>query len=454
MRISVECGGFDDAADACRTANQTVALLAESLSGKLAGFGAMAGDDATSADFATSYDAAAAEAVGSLADLTHAFIGLGRLLSSTGANHAHAEAAAAQVVAYSGRGLTDDAFVRVSLATPPSSLGADEPSFGVVDRWILDQVEGFVWPGADVGLLREASHAWRRASSGVALLADQVDVARAMVERQRSPEIPAVLASLTDVRRLVSDVAAELAAVGDACEEYAAAVEDTHARTRALLAEIAQMVVEGAAISLVIGGLTGGLGGTATAAAAAARIRAQAPRFHALLVALRATIATGSARMRSAKESLRGLRARLDRYAKVAVRDERGEMRLPGGWRTTINAQDALGGHILARHIGKSVDELAERAAANGLDFASSFDDAVSAERHIADALAGRKDELAAWLSGRDRKLRLDAVLNEATGTSVSATGATHRVHGIRIILVRAEGGPSGYRILTSFPQP
>jgi hypothetical protein len=331
VRISVECGGFDDAADACRTANQTIALLAESLSGKLAGFGAMAGDDATSADFATSYDTTAAEAVGSLAGLTHAFIGLGRLLSSTGANHAHAEAAAAQVVAYSGRGLTDDAFVRVFLAVPPSSLGADEPSFGVVDRWILDQVEGFVWPGADVGLLRDAAHAWHRASSGVALLADQVDVARAMVERQRSPEIPAVLASLADVRRLVSDVAAELAALGDACEEYAAAVEDTHARTRALLAEIGQMVVEGAVISVVVGGLTGGLGGTATAAAAAARIRAQAPRFHALIVALRATIATGSARMRTARESLRGLRARLDRYGKVAVRDERGEMRLPGG---------------------------------------------------------------------------------------------------------------------------
>ena len=55
----------------------------------------MAGDDASSAEFASSYDAAAVEAVGSLADLTHAFIGLGRLLSASGANHATAEAAAA-----------------------------------------------------------------------------------------------------------------------------------------------------------------------------------------------------------------------------------------------------------------------------------------------------------------------------------------------------------------------
>ncbi len=332
MRLSVECGGFDDAADACRAANQTVALLGESLVGKLAGFGGMAGNDSSSAEFASAYDVAASEAVGSLADLTHAFIGLGRVLSATGANHAVAEAAAAgRVVGYTGRGLTDDAFVRVSLASPPSSPGANEPSLGVIDRWILDQVEGFVWPGADVALLREAGHAWRRAASGVSALVEHVEVAAGLVERQRSPEIPAALSSLAEVRSLVIEVATELAALGAACEEYAAAVEETHARTRALLAEIAQMVVEGAAISVIVGGLTGGLGGSATAAAAAARVRTQAPRFHALLVGLRATIATGGSRLRTTRESLRGLRTRLDRYAKVVVRDERGSIRPPGG---------------------------------------------------------------------------------------------------------------------------
>lgn len=333
MRISVECGGFDDAADACRTANQTAALLTESLAGKLAGFGGMAGNDASSADFASSYDAAAGEALGSLVDLTHAFVGVGRLLTATGANHAAAEAAAADhVPAYTGLGLTDDTYVRV-LATPlPSSLGAQEPSWGVVDRFILDHVEGFVWPGADVALLREAAHAWHRASSAVAPLVDHVDVATTMMERQRSPEIPTALASLADLRSLVVDTAAELEAVGTACEDYAAAVDDAHARTRALLAEIAGMVVEGAAISVIIGGLTGGLGGSASAAAAAARIRAQAPRFQALLVGLRASVAATGSRLRTAQDTLHGLRARLDRYVKVGVRDERGEIRHPGAW--------------------------------------------------------------------------------------------------------------------------
>ncbi|WP_374457350.1 hypothetical protein [Nocardioides sp.] len=332
MRISVECGALASAADTCRTANQTAALLTESLCGKLAGLGGMAGNDASSADFARSYDVAAREAVASLAGLTHSFIGLGRLLSATGANHEAAEASAAgRVAAYTGSSLADT-FVRVAPTTPPTSLGAQEPSLGAVDRWILDQVEGFVWPGADVGLLREAAHAWTRTAASVATLADHLDVARDLLEHQRSPEIPTGLACLADVRSMVTDTAAELFALGSACEDHAAAVEEVHARTRALLSEVAQMVVEGAAISVVAAGLTGGLGGTAAAAAAAARIRAQAPRFHALLVALRTTVASGSARLRSARDSLQGLRARLDRYAKVAVRDERGTMRNPGGW--------------------------------------------------------------------------------------------------------------------------
>lgn len=332
MRISVECGGLASAADTCRTANQIAALVTETLSGKLAGFGQMAGNDSSSADFATSYDAAAGEAVSSLAGLTHSFIGLGRLLSATGVNHAAAEAlAAGRVAAYSGSSLADS-FVRVDPPTPPSSLGAQEPSFGAVDRWILDQVEGFVWPGADVALLREAAHAWTRTGASVAGVADHLDIARSLVEHQRSPEIPVVLACLADVRALVADTAEELLALGAACEDYATAVEDVHARTRALLSEIAQMVVEGAAISAVIAGLTGPLGGSAAAAAAAARVRAQAPRFHALLVALRTSVATSTARLRTARDSLRALRTKLDRYARVAARDERGSMRLPGGW--------------------------------------------------------------------------------------------------------------------------
>lgn len=141
----MECGGFEQASDAARTANQVVALATDTLTGRLAGCAAMAGNDSAGADFAAAYDAGASEAVAALADLARAFIGLGRLLAATGLHHAEAESAAAgQVLGSVSAGLTSDAYVAVTPSVPPSSLGGQEPSFGPVDRWILDHVEGFV----------------------------------------------------------------------------------------------------------------------------------------------------------------------------------------------------------------------------------------------------------------------------------------------------------------------
>lgn len=162
MRISVECGVYAEAASVCRTADHVAALLAESLAGKLGAYAGMAGDDATSSDFARAYDPAARQAVAALADLTHALVGLGRLIDASGRAHAHAEAGAAGLAttAYSGRGLDEDSYVRISPEPPPSSLGGPVASgLGDVHAWILDQVEGFVWPGADVDLLHDAATA-------------------------------------------------------------------------------------------------------------------------------------------------------------------------------------------------------------------------------------------------------------------------------------------------------
>lgn len=327
----MECGGFEQASDAARTANQVVALATDTLTGRLAGCAAMAGNDSAGADFAAAYDAGASEAVAALADLARAFIGLGRLLAATGLHHAEAESAAAgQVLGSVSAGLTSDAYVAVTPSVPPSSLGGQEPSFGPVDRWILDHVEGFVWPSGDVDLLRDAATTWRRAAESVAGLVDHVASARAFLEVQVSSEVPVALSCLADVRSLVLDVAAELAALGTACEEHAAAIEAVHERTRALLREVASMAVEGVAISALVAALSGPLGGSLGMGALLARIRAVAPRFHALLSTLRVSVASTAARLRAGRATLADLRIRLERYARVGVRDERGSARIPG----------------------------------------------------------------------------------------------------------------------------
>lgn len=329
----MECGGFTRAADGCLTANQTAAVLTKSLATRLAGCEGMAGNDATSSEFARAYDDGATEASTALADLTHAFIGVGRLLDRTGDNHARAESAAAghPVLGYDGGSLHEGAYVRVQVAAPPSSLGAQEPSLGTVDRWILDQVEGFAWPSADVDLLQSAGSAWRRAASSTAGLADQLDIAVTLVERQRSPEVPLAVDALADLTSIIGDVAWQLGNVATACEDYADAVTGARERTRALLGEVAQMIVEGAALSVVVAGLSGGLGGGATLAAAIARVRAVAPRFYAILVAVRTAAASAAARVERAVEELAELRMRLEKFLRVPVRDEVGSI---GGGRS------------------------------------------------------------------------------------------------------------------------
>lgn len=333
MRLAVDGGGFVAAGTAARTANQVAALLHDSLSGKLGGFGAMAGNDATSIDFSRSYDAASAEALDALADLSAAFIGLGRLIHATDDNHRRAEAASAglTVSAYSGLDLHEDDYVRVVRSSPPSSLGAQEPGFGEVETWILDRIEGFVWPGADVGRLRDAASTWRNAAAGVDDLIDYCERASVDLGRQTSPEIPLALDAVDDLRASVRELGDEFGELARMCDEYAAGVETAHERTRALLAEVAQMIVEGLVLSAAVGLITGGTASGAVASATVARVLETAPRFRALLVTLGDAASVCASRLKTAREGAVAVRARLEKFLRVeaggrrarAVLDER-----------------------------------------------------------------------------------------------------------------------------------
>ena len=459
MRLSVECGGFTQAADACRTANQVAALLTESLSSRLADCAGMAGNDATSSEFARAYDAGSREAVAALADLTHSFIGVGRLLAVTGLNHASAELASAglTVSAYVGDSLDDDAFVRIRPSSPPSSIGTQEPSLSRVDAWILDQIEGFVWPGADVASVRSAASAWRRAAASVGGLVGHVEAADDLLAGQRSPEVPIAISALGELSTLIGDTAWQLESLATACEEYAASVEEVHERTRALLAEIGQMAVEGVALSVLVTGVTGGLGGGAAAGLALARIRAYAPRFHALLVALRAGTATAAARLRTAREELIAVRVRAEKFVRVPARTERGEMRHPLGWLPNwrpgwLAAHEKPPGHTIGDHVGKSVGELAERLGRGGLRRASTFDDARSAEQLVHVLLSRHADEIAEWrAAGGSAKLVIESDLGRRTGTTVMADGTRAHPTGVRAVLIPQADG-DGWQLLTAFP--
>ena len=308
--------------------------------------------------------------------------------------------------------------------------------------------------------LRTAAGEWRRAATSTADLADHVEAAIALVEQQRSPEVPLAIDAMTDLGVLIGDTAWQLASLATACDDYADAVDDVRARTRALLAEVAQMVVEGAAISVVIAGLTSGLGGGAAAGAVAARIRTQAPRFTVLLVSLRAAVAAVTARLARVADDLASVRSRLERFLRVPARGETGSMKPPGGWKAPnkpgwLGRHETPPGHTIERHVGKTIDELTQRLEASpGLRRASTFHDQRSAEQFIESALDRRQTDIQEWLAGADhsRRLTITEDLGTTTGTTLLCDGSVSTPTSVRIVLFADPHAPGGWRILTAFP--
>ncbi len=465
MRLSIDGGGYATAATAFADANQVAALQHDSLTGKLGSYAAMAGDDATSAAFATAYDETAGEAVHALGDLVTAFANLGRLTEQSLAHHRNANAASVMSgsiitgsTVYEGAELPDSGYVSVLPATLPSSLGGDPPLLSFQENWILDHVEGFVWPNADTARLRDAAHLWRSAAEGLDHLATYCDGAVRGFDSQRSPEIPVAIDATTTLRRTIDDLAAQYAALAVSCESFALEVDAAHERTRALLREILAMVVEGVIISVAIGLISAGAGAIIGGSSVVARVAAQSPRFAAILTTLRAAAATSTHGIRTARTNLRAIRSRLDRYLGLPVRTESGHLTVAGisrwrrGW---LAAHEHSGGHTLSRHVGASIDDLLERLRQHPrLSHVSSFADQEAAERSLSRLLTQNHREVSQWLAGASPRLRLDSLMSQSTGISVSSGGQAFHVSGIRAILVRDSSMPDGFRILTSFPQP
>ncbi len=356
MRLSVDGGGYTTAADAFSDANQLAALLHDSLAGKLAGFGRMAGDDATSAEFAAAYDETATDALGALGDLVDAFASLGRLTTRSLANHREAEARSVTAgrVVVDGSAVPTGSYVSVLSVSPPSALGGDSPHLSGEVAWILDRIQGFLWPNADTSLLRDAAHVWRTAADDVDRLTTYCDAAASGLDAQRSPEVPIALAAIADVAGAVRELAGHCVALAETCETYAAQVDAKREEILALVREILEMVVEGVLISVAIGLITAGAGALVGGGSVAARVAAQSPRFAAILGSLRMLSAASAARLRGVHAGVQATRARLERFLRVPVRNEVGSFSIAGGhrWRR---------GWLSARALGEPHDRAARR---------------------------------------------------------------------------------------------
>ncbi len=288
MRIAVEGGGYGSAAGALRMGNDLAAQQYGQLTQKLAGYAGMAGDDYTSREFARQYDAAAQEAVDGLDDVVDAFATLAGLTRQSHRNHRHANLAATYGHPAPDPDSTDfqDGTIDVGSVRLVTSLGANDADVPQFWNEILDHLEGYAWPDADTARLRDAAATWWSAADGVAALASSCDTVVARLETQESPEVPLAVGAVGDLRRAVSDLATEMRSVGDACEQYAAGVEEHRAIVRGIVADMAVEAGLSIVAGAVVGFFTFGGGAAAGGAIAGWRIASAAKKILTTLRAL------------------------------------------------------------------------------------------------------------------------------------------------------------------------
>jgi hypothetical protein len=280
----------------------------------------MAGDASVASEFAAAYDEAASAALAAVGDLVDAFSACGRLTTASLDNHGHAENRSV----ISGRTVFTGApcvagYVAVLPCSLPSSLGGDLGGIPSWAAWILDQVEGFVWPDADTALLREAAAAWRAASYQVADLSAYCATAIRSWSPLRSPELPIATEVAESVAARCHAVADQCAVVARACDAYADHVEAQREEILDLVHDLLRdaVIIEG--IGIVLGAFTAGTTTAGATALNAARIAAAAPRFLRVIEALRSLASTCAAPLRLAAAALRDVRESLAVFRSVKL---------------------------------------------------------------------------------------------------------------------------------------
>lgn len=458
MRLAVDGGGYASATGAFENANQLAALHHDALTHILGRYAAMAGDDASAGDFAAAYDDAAREGVGSLGDLVDAFASAGRLTTACLSRHRDAEHASVLggALVYDGD-LPTRGYVTVRPASVPSSLGGDPSSLPAELNWIVDQVEGFVWPDADLDRLRAAAGTWRAAARHVGGLTDYTDGALRGFAHEVSPEVAQAESATGELAACVGELSGQYGDLATACDTYADHVEQQRREILDLVWSLLRDAVIVQGVGIVLGTVTAGLTAAGAAAINAAKIAAAAPRFARIVATLRTLVRAAADAVRLTVAAVGRVRARLRKFlgVRLAVRDERGAINvgaLTSGW---LRRHEVRGSHTVARHVGKSDAWLQRRMLHDSrLARSSSFTDKATAERALRDLFATKKGSIDAWLAADSRSLSLEGAADTVIGRTATPNGGVMDVRGYRVILVRDAQMPDGYRVLTAFPQP
>ena len=121
-----------------------------------------------------------------------------------------------------------------------------------------------------------------------------------------------------------------------------------------------------------------------------------------------------------------------------------------GAW---LKAQEKAGGHLIARHVGKSQPYLANRLANSPrMPAASTFLNITEAEMAVGRLMKANSSQISSWLSsGANRTLKLEGSF---TGGNVLQRGSTSITTGSGMRVILKGNGQGNYHLLTGFPIP
>lgn len=125
---------------------------------------------------------------------------------------------------------------------------------------------------------------------------------------------------------------------------------------------------------------------------------------------------------------------------------------LPGG---SLEASEKAGGHLLARHVGKTEQELRQRLKSDPkISAASSFKDRATAEEGITAAIMLNSKRIEAWLKGKQDRLVFIYKHKTPVGISIARNAPSAReAFYLRLVLVRDSHFEEGWKILTGYPE-
>ena len=124
---------------------------------------------------------------------------------------------------------------------------------------------------------------------------------------------------------------------------------------------------------------------------------------------------------------------------------------IPGG---SLKAHEGLyGAHTLARHVGRSLDDLKARADEEGKREVSTFTDLATADRAVAEVLFREQERIRRWLAARPASNEaFEDRLAESVGDVYRRdTRKTTPGHTVVVVLRASEKFPEGFRIHTAY---